>query len=457
MPDFLVSTISSVSHDIDTKESEDNVYQIDLKQKRVIPNKDFVLEYRIESGKEPKAALFTATKDDENYFMLMAVPPVKLEKDLTIQKEMIFVIDISGSMDGESIVQARAGLINALKRLNPGDTFNIIAFNDKYDSMDRFPIEATGDNVLKGVRFVKRLKANGGTMAQPALRHALLMNSQQNRVKMIVFLTDGDVGNEDELITLVKDNIGSSRLFTVGIGSAPNGYLLEKVSRSGRGTFTYISKISEVEQKMNTLLTRIEHPVLTDVSLHIPGQVELYPGPVPDLFSGEPLVVFGKISRQSNGGARFIGKSPAGYFRLDLPLDLKKAKVEPAIPTLWARSKISNLMDEYRLGNENIKEDIIKLAISHKLMTKFTSFVAVEQRVVNLSGKSRLSAIPTEIPEGWKIEKVFKDKGSSIKPVLLPQTASSAPLTALAGFLLILSGLMMISIKVWLARGIRNV
>ena len=124
----------------------------------------------------------------------------------------------------------------------------------------RFPIEATGNNVMKGVRFVKRLKANGGTVAQPALHHALLMNSQQNRVKMIVFLTDGDVGNEDELITLVKDNIDSSRLFTVGIGSAPNGYLLEKVSRSGRGTFTYISKISEVEQKMNALLTRIEQP-----------------------------------------------------------------------------------------------------------------------------------------------------------------------------------------------------
>ncbi len=440
-----VERISSVSHDIEIIENGDS-HEIFLKKGEVIPNKDFVLEYGIKAGKEPKAALFTAKKGDEDYFMLMAVPPIEMDKRHALKQEMIFVIDISGSMEGYSIKQAKAALIKALSHLGPKDYFNIIAFESSYDSMESSPIQATRHNLKKGLKYVLNLQAHGGTEAQPALRHALTMSHEPDTMKMIVFITDGSVGNESDLISLVNSYIGSSRLFTVGIGSAPNGHLLEKVSQSGRGTFTYISNTGEVEKKMGELLSKIENPALMDLVLDISGEAEIFPNPIPDLFVGQPLVVFGKTKGLSKESTTLIGKTPNGYFRLQLPLDLDDARVEPAIPTLWARTKIANLMDEYRLGNEEVKEDIIKLAIEHKLLTKFTSFVAVEQKIVNPGGNQSLSAIPTDLPEGWEFDKVF-DEMKSMKMASLPQTASNMPMAALAGLVLLLAGFMLVFLR----------
>jgi Ca-activated chloride channel family protein len=434
-----VSEIRSVSHDIEVRENNEG-HAITLKEREVIPNKDFVLEYGIQTGKEPKAALFTAQKGDEDYFMLMAVPPVEMDERHSVQQEMIFVIDISGSMSGSSIKQAKSGLIKALSQLGPEDYFNIIAFNDKYYTMTSDPIRASRRNVKNGIEYVRTLDANGGTEAQPALQHALTMFHQPDTVKMIVFITDGSVGNENALISLVNRYIGESRLFTVGIGSAPNGHLLEKVSQSGRGTFTYISTIGEVEEKMGELLSKIEKPALMDLVLDISNEAEILPDPIPDLFVGQPLVVFGKTKGLSKDSAILLGKTPDGYIQLHLPLDLDIAKVEPAIPTLWARSKIANLMDEYRLGNEEVKQNIIDLAIEHRLLTKFTSFVAVEHKIVNPGGKQSLSAIPTELPEGWEFDKVFGEM-ESMKLAALPQTASHAPLSLLIGLIFVITGI----------------
>lgn len=450
-----ISSIRSISHGIGVEQVRENIYRIGLKQKKVIPNKDFILEYRIEPGSEPKAALFTSEMDNGHYFMLMAVPPVNLENEQTIKKEMIFLVDVSGSMSGVSIEQAKAGLANALRRLNPGDYFNIITFNDQYFPMETHSIEATRENISRGLGFAKGLEAAGGTEAQPALRHALLMKSQPDRVKMIVFLTDGSVGNEDELISLVRMNIKKGRLFAVGIGPAPNGHLLKKVSQFGRGTFTYISKKSEVEERMNGLLSKIERPVLTDLRLDLHGQAEILPDPIPDLFAGEPLVLFGKLSGGAEMTATLTGRAPQGYFRLELPLDLKSGEGEPAIPVLWARSRISNLMDEYRLGSKELKDDIVKLAVKYRLLSRFTSFVAVEHRIVNPQGNFIKSAMPTLLPEGWEFEKVFEEKSSSMKAVILPQTASTAPHGALSGFILILLGLLLIFVKALLQRKLR--
>jgi Ca-activated chloride channel family protein len=434
--------ISSVSHDIDISEKGD-IHEVVLKRDEVIPNRDFVLEYGIEAGKEPKAALFASSKGDDDYFMLMAVPPVEMDTRHEVSQEMIFVIDVSGSMAGASIKQAKSALIRALSDLGPEDYFNIIAFESSYDTMESGPVPASQGNVDEGIDYVRALRAGGGTEAQSALQNALTMFHRPDTVKMIVFITDGSVGNESDLISLVNSYIGNSRLFTVGIGSAPNGHLLEKVSQSGRGTFTYISNTGEVEKKMGLLLSKIEKPALIDLVLDIPEETEIFPAPIPDLFEGQPLVVFGKTKDISKQSTTLTGKTPEGYFRLHLPLDPDNARVDPAIPTLWARSKIADFMDEYRLGNKEVKEDIIKLAIEHRLLTKFTSFVAVEQKIVNPGGSQSLSAIPTELPQGWEFDRVFGET-QSMKMAALPQTASKMPYAALAGILLLSAGLILL-------------
>jgi Ca-activated chloride channel family protein len=434
-----LSSINSISHDTRIIQINENAYRIDLKKNKVIPNKDFVLQYSIKSGKEPKAALFTAEKEDDTYFMLMAVPPVNTGNDASIKKEIIFVLDISGSMSGASIKQAGAGLINALGLLSQNDYFNIIAFNDRYETFAPFSVQASAAGIMSGINYVNSLNAGGGTQARPALEHALRMPHQPDALKMIVFLTDGSVGNEDQLIALVNRDIGNSRLFTVGIGSAPNGFLLEKVSRFGRGTFTFISNISEVQKKINELFAKIENPVLMDLKLDISQKAEIFPYPIADLFAGQPLIVFGKTDTLSETSTKLSGRTPDGIFTLNIPLDRNSATKEPAIPTLWARNKIAGLMDEYRLGDEKVKREIIDLAIHHKLITKFTSFVAVEHKIINPKGKARLSTIPVELPEGWEYEKVFENEGL-VKLAYLPQTASDAPLIALAGFMLMITG-----------------
>ncbi len=434
-----VSSINSISHDINITQVNEEAYSVHLKKKKVIPNRDFVLEYRIRSAKEPKVALVASPKAADTYFMLMAVPPVSVKSDESLKKEIVFVLDISGSMSGTSIKQAGNGLINALTLLSGKDYFNIVVFNDRYESFASSSVQASGTSIMNAVNYINNLNAGGGTEARPALEHALKMPQKSGALKMIVFLTDGSVGNENQLIDLVNSNIGRSRLFTVGIGSAPNGFLLEKISRSGRGTFTFISHINEVEKKMGELFAKIENPVLMDLKLDISDKAETFPDPIADLFAGQPLVVFGKTDKLPPTGTELSGRTADSDFTLNIPLNPDRATEEPAIPTLWARSKISNLMNGYRTGDDEIKQNIIDLAINHKLITKFTSFVAVEQKIVNPGGKTRLNAIPVELPEGWEYEKVITNEGQA-KLAYLPQTASNAPLVALVGLVLMAIG-----------------
>ena len=461
--------IESISHEIESSVNPDGSYAVKLKNGETIPNKDFVLDYTIATGNEPKAALFTSKKDGENYFMLMAVPPVDASEVEVASKEIIFVVDKSGSMSGTSMEQAKQSLKNALKKLTSKDYFNIVSFSDWNEEFRNKPIQATTSNVYAGLNWVGQLVANGGTEAQPALKHAMNMPHEKGTLRMIVFITDGCVGNETQLFQLVENNIADARLFTVSIGSAPNSFLLEKISKHGRGTFTYISSVSEVTEKMDGLFSKIEKPVLTDLALNLKGQAELIPNRLPDLFEKQPLFVFGKIKDDKPISASFTGKIASGIFNLELPIDINNSSHHPAISTLWAREKIADLMDDYRLGNTNVKQDVIDIAVEHHLLTKFTSFVAVEEKIVNPLGKLLAKAIPAELPEGWDYSKIFggaqsaelakpaddvpsgadtKIKPAEYTPGYLPKTATNNSLWAFIGLLLmVFSGVSIIMLK----------
>ena len=446
--------ISSVSHEITIVDRGPGSRLIKLKNLNTIPNRDFVLQYSIKQGIEPKAALFTAKKNNEDYFMLMALPPVELQED-HLPKEMIFVIDVSGSMSGESIRQAQLGLIKAINSLGERNLFNIIPFNDTYSTFYKYPVLATEMNKKNAVKYVSRLEAGGGTYALPALIHGMRQAGEIGAVSMIFFITDGAVGNENQLLRSIKANLGDSRLFCIGIGSAPNAFLLRKAAQIGRGTFTFISNSKEIQDKMDGLLQQVNMPVLTDIQLNLSGEVDLQPEFINDLFHGEPLLVFGKLDSLTKQDVSFTGRSTAGKFEEKLALELDKGKSDPAIPTLWARKKISVLMDEYRLGNVLIWKDIVDLALEHNLVTKFTSFVAVENRITNMPQDLVSLAVPTDLPAGWQYDKLL---GQPNKPnirtassngkvlrlasntVSLPQTGTSYPLVFLFGMTLLVIG-----------------
>ena len=403
-----VERIESPSHNIKINKKIEGLYDIELDKKKNIPNKDFVLEYTVKRGAEPKAALFVNSVNDENYFMLMAMPPNEnFNQETNIPKDMIFVIDVSGSMTGASIEQAKNSLIYAINNLKETDGFNVVPFSSGFTSLNPTIMAANAKNKKLAIEYIKTLHADGGTEAAPPLEFAMNINSNENKLKLIVFITDGSLGHEQHVINLVKNNLGNSRLFSIGIGSAPNSHLLEKISREGRGTFTYISNISQVSSKVEKLFKKIEMPVLSNINFKLDGKSEIYPNPIPDLFLDEPLIVFGKVDSLAQLSAEFSGKNGNGYFKIDLPLDLTRSQSNLSIGAIWARKKIAGYMDEWHLGDKSVKQKIIDIALDHNLVSKFTSFVAVEHKIVNPSDIAQMVPIPINLPEGWDYNAIF--------------------------------------------------
>ena len=454
-----VDKISSPSHRINIDKKIEGLYSVTLNKDKHLPNKDFILEYSIKRGREPKAALFVNSMEfddgtstyNENYFMLMAMPPKENFNEINnIAKEMVFIIDVSGSMSGTSIEQAKSSLIYAINKLDGDDTFNIIPFSSNYTSLSQNMILATPENKKEAIKYINVLSAGGGTEMASPLEFAMQIPHDQNKVKMIVFITDGAVGNEQQLFNLVQNNLGNSRLFSIGIGSAPNSHLLEKISRKGRGTFTYVSHISDVSTKVTKLFDKIEAPVLTNIQLSLDGKSEIYPNPIPDLFMDEPLIVFGKVDDVKKLSATFSGKNNYGYFKIDIPISFTNSEKHPSISGIWARKKIASYMDDWHLKKSvEVKQKIIDIALAHNLISKFTSFVAVEHKIVNPTGNAKLAPIKTDLPEGWNYDKVFGASRKTVndqapinkmkdKHLALPKTGTNMPSYLIYGLMLIL-------------------
>ena len=402
----------SPTHAIEIKNTGKGSRDISFDKGKEVPNRDFVLSYSLKNKDHPNTALFTSKMGDDNYFMLMTVPPAKGTKKV-MPKEVIYILDISGSMGGTSILQAKKALYQAIYNLNEGfgnkgDYFNIIVFNNNFKSLFDKPVAATQNTKKEAISFIFNLNAEGSTEALPALLFGMNQAGTSEGVPTIFFITDGDVGNETALIRNIHYSLGNTRLFSIGIGAVPNSYLLRKVSKYGRGTYTFINSVSEVESKIETLLEKVDNPILTDLAFEYEGNPDLYPNPIQDLYHDEPLILFGKVHQPSSREhATLKGNMSDGPVQFPLTLDWSHAASSPAIPTLWARSKISDLMDEYHLGDKSKKVEILDLAVNHHILTKFTSFVAVEQQIVNPLSELLTLAVPTDLPHGWVYDAVF--------------------------------------------------
>ena len=245
-PGFETSSVTSVSHTITLSRLPDGRQHVELADGATVPNKDFILEVRQADTARPKAALFLSPGNDsaESHFLLAAFPPT-VHPTERAPVEMLYMIDVSGSMAGTSIEQARGALLQALDRLRPVDRFGILQFSSDYHEFAAEPLQATAENVGAARRYVQRLEAGGGTEMLPALQHLMTKPQLPGYVRNIILLTDGDLGNEEAIFTALRQNLAGARLYTVGIGSAPNIFLASKMAQFGRGTFTHIANITE--------------------------------------------------------------------------------------------------------------------------------------------------------------------------------------------------------------------
>ncbi|MCP4338413.1 MAG: marine proteobacterial sortase target protein [Desulfobulbaceae bacterium] len=436
-----LSRLESLYHGIEATEIGEGHYSIRLTGE-IKADRDFVLEWAAENEGDTKAALFAETLGNNQYMLLMLMPPQKVSGS-PVPREMIFILDVSGSMAGTSIVQAKAAISLALTKLRPSDHFNIIVFSNSTHALFNGARPADQAHVQEASHYIEQVKADGGTEMKPALLLALDGSSRHERLRQVVFLTDGAVGNEDELLKLIARRLGDSRLFTVGIGSAPNSYFMNRAATMGRGTYSYIGKGAEVKEKMTNLFTKLEQPVISDLRLELAGsaeEIEGYPSPIPDLYLGEPLVLAVRTGWE-NATLRLTGT------RLGQPwetlVDTSTYGRREGIGALWARKKIRSQMEALALGadREKVREEVLKTALEHHLVSKYTSLVAVDSVVSRAKEVKEVQApVITHLPQGWQAKAVFG--GGS-------QTASPAAMRLLIGVcLLAMAGLISIRRRV---------
>ncbi|MCP3675572.1 MAG: marine proteobacterial sortase target protein [Gammaproteobacteria bacterium] len=375
-----LKAIESPYHNIVIQKKSTGKYLIAL-QNYQISNRDFEIRWKAEQSAQPRVALFSEKEGNDDYLLLMITPPEMLSFN-PLPREVTLIIDQSGSMEGASMVQAISALQQALKKLTSDDRFNVIAFNHQTRSLFNRPVDVNQYNIAMAEKFVGALEADGGTEMLPALRSALSESTSEGFVRQIVFLTDGAVSNEDELFAAIHNDLASARLFTIGIGSAPNSYFMRKAAQFGRGTFTYIGKPDEVAEKMGLLFEQLEKPVMQNIHVDWPMEVEQFPSLIPDLYLGEPLRLRVKGHKLA-GEININGQQGQTLWQATIPVGVhnKRTKASSGIGVLWARSKISELLDLQIISPEEtqIKQQVIDLALEHHLVSRYTSLVAVEQ------------------------------------------------------------------------------
>ncbi len=405
-----LASVTSQTHEIDVWQPDADTAKISLGAGGVPADRDFVLSWTPERASAPQASLFREERNGETYFLAVINPPALSMPAQRRDRETIFVIDNSGSMSGASMDQAKEGLLLALDRLAPPDEFNIIRFDDTMELVFQDAVPANAQNVARAKRFVRSLEANGGTEMLPALRAALIDNEAGNtdEVRQVVFITDGAIGNEDELFSAIHDRLGRSRLFTVGIGSAPNAYFMTRAARLGRGAFTYMDDVSKVAEQSAKLFAALENPVMTDLSSILPPSAsEVFPSPLPDLYSGEPVTMVIRADSAA-GDLELSGKLNGADWRTSLRL--ADAAPSKGVAQLWGRARIAAFEESRFAGVDIAAVDagVLKTALDFHLVSRLTSLVAVDKTPVRPSGEGLTPLqIATMLPSGWDFGAVF--------------------------------------------------
>lgn len=406
---FPVSDIKSPYFPIQLNSHGEGRFSINLAEQHVYSDHDFELRWKPLSGAEPRAALFREHVGNAYFYLGMLLPPTNYESNShSLPKEVIYVIDTSGSMGGVSIRQASQALLMAIKHLRGRDSFNVIEFNS--DTHQLFPqaVPATFENKTRALDYVAGLEAGGGTEMMGAMQAALAKHSETPRLRQVIFLTDGAVGNEDALFAYIRHHLGDSRLFTIGIGSAPNSHFMSKAAQFGRGTYTYISRTTEVADKMRALFAKLDSPVMRDLKLrHEFGSFDISRRHLPDLYAGEPLI-FTAHSASVNGELILSGQRSNQLWQASL--FLQQAHQGDGIGKLWARERISSLIDSLKDGAhaEAVRRQVIELALAHHLVSKYTSLVAVDVTPVRpMNTALSQLAMPVNLPQGQEAGKIF--------------------------------------------------
>lgn len=413
---MAIHELVSTSHPIDVEWHDDSVATITLPDGQRTPDRDVVVAYRL-ADDSPQVGVLSHHDDRGGFFTLMVEPPASIDQDDVRPKELIFVIDMSGSMHGYPLDTCKAAMRHALSQLNPGDTFQIVRFSEAASSLSPAPLPNTPANVAAGLAFVDALEGYGGTHMLAGVQAALSPGHDSDRMRIVLFMTDGYIGNETEILREVDSLLGPSRLFSMGIGSSVNRFLLDKLAEIGRGAVQYVNLDEDPEQVVTTFYDRIRNPVLSDIEVDWGGLVvsDLLPERIPDVFQGTPLVVSGRYTRGGHETVRVTGRQGTRRIEIDVEVELTDEEgSSDAVPYIWARRKVDQIEMSVQYGvTDEVRQAIVDVALQFDLLTRYTSFVAVEERIsANAADPLRTVAVAVPLPHGVSDEHL----GAQVSP-----------------------------------------
>jgi Ca-activated chloride channel homolog len=400
--DFEVPT-----HQVVQRRPPDGTLRLTLAEKASIPNRDFVLRYRV-AGPAPKATLLTSG-GDSGYFSLVVQPPDLDVEGLVGQREFVFVVDVSGSMSGQPLAMCKAALRSALSRLRPVDTFNILTFSGATRQAFQAPRPANVENLRAALSLIDSMGAGGGTNLGDAVVAALSPPNEPRRNRYVFFMTDGYVGNESEILAATQRFVraprtGKSRVFGFGVGSSVNRYLIDGLSSSGEGVAVYATTREDPQRGVDRFFHYVDRAVLEQLQVSWDGlQVEeTYPSPLPDLFASHPVIVHGRFRGKPSNNITVHALAAGKPLNVSVETrSFAEGQRGPSVlGTLWAREKLAFLDDQLMLGDPSAQADITRLGIDFHLVTRFTSLIAVDtSRTVRGSPPTTVQ-VPQEGPEG---------------------------------------------------------
>jgi Ca-activated chloride channel family protein len=416
-----IQEFKSVLHKVNVSRRGDEVAKITLARSDEIPNKDFILRYRT-STDSIQDAFITHMGEKGGFFTLILMPP-KAPKDTQIMpREVVFVMDQSGSQTGFPIANSKALTLKLIQTLRPNDTFNVMGFSTQVKMLWQSAKSVTPDTLKEASAFVEGMQANGGTHIREGAVAALAGQNDPERLRLVVFNTDGYVGDEALILDTIQKNRDRARMFTFGIGNSVNRYLIEQMAFEGKGDAEFVTLAEGANGAVDRFIARTRSPILTDVTAEFQGVdvQDAHPRAIPDVFSEKPVIITGRYATPGRGKLTLSGKLGGQAWSKVIDLDFPANASAPALESLWARQRVNELTRRnylaaaYPEASRVSNEDIVKVALEFGIMTQFTSFVAVEKRVVNVGGRQRTIAVPVEMADGVSYEGIFGKSKESL-------------------------------------------
>jgi Ca-activated chloride channel family protein len=421
-----IQGLRSPSHKLLVERIGESQATIAIDPRDRIPNKDFILRYDV-AGESPDAALITHRSGLGGYFMLMIQPQSEdaLSDAVVTPKEMVFVVDTSCSMSGFPLDKARDAMRLAISEMNPSDRFTVLNFSEKVSKLSPQTLPNTSFNRRQGLRFVNQFRGSGGTEMLSGIKASLDLPADDDLLRTVLFLTDGYIGNEDAILAAIGERLGRSRLFSLGIGSSVNRYLLDRMAKMGRGQVQYLRPDEDASGAIEEFYDRIRNPVLTDIEVEWQGvSVEqVMPDPVPDLFAGQPIILVGRYDKPGRGSVTIRGRVRGQEVEQTIDVLLPRHQDEnSALASLWARNVIADLESrQHGRPSRALVEEITDLALEYRLMSKYTSFVAVEEQIRGDGrGPTRTIRVPLEGPEFVDLDRTLGAKQQVVRRKAAP-------------------------------------